>query len=438
MKIYSLVIYIFSLSLFVVACVQTSFDDFSTDIERDCPVVRSVSPPQAGFGTTITIEGENFLEEDATLYQVFFDGTPLSGLSLERVDNTTLQFILPKGVASGLLTVDYKNDPCGNASQGAQFNYLFTPNATQFAGQAGNGSCPNCFQEPTGIDVVTDADGDFLMLIVSDAARQVIREVDINGSVSSPIAGADDVAACISDEFSGLASRFNEPSDLVVDPISNEIVLLDKGTRTVRKIKSGVNRPVLELAASCNAFGCTEGEVFDESQAMFIVLGGVAVDSAGRIFITDSGCKQITLAQLENVANPDNYRVSNFLSNSPLLIDPSGIDYFHSSGGGQLFISDIGNGNILSVDVSSKQIDIVVNGSGSILNKPVDLEVSRDGTIFVIDQASRQLIQINTDGTVLPLFSDLIEPQGIALHEKDNTLYITDKGANTIVKVVLE
>jgi sugar lactone lactonase YvrE len=140
------------------------------------------------------------------------------------------------------------------------------------------------FNNPFAI-AVDNADN----IYVSDSANDTIRKVTPSGVVST-LAGLPGYAD--STDGNGNDARFWNPQGLAVDDKGN-IYVADTGNNMVRKITPmGV---VTTLAGLAGVSGTTDGVGVD---ARFNSPGGVAVDSAGNIYVADTNnhcVRKITL-----------------------------------------------------------------------------------------------------------------------------------------------
>jgi sugar lactone lactonase YvrE len=150
---------------------------------------------------------------------------------------------------------------------------------TTFAGTAGelgsdDGSAAR-FNFPAGVAV--DSAGN---VFVADLANSVIRKITPAGAVTT-LAGAANTTG--SADGTGPAARFNTVADVAVDGAGN-LYVPDFGAHTIRKITpAGV---VTTLAGTAGLSGNTDGT---GAAARFNNPIGVAVDSAGNVYVADMG-----------------------------------------------------------------------------------------------------------------------------------------------------
>lgn len=150
---------------------------------------------------------------------------------------------------------------------------------TTLAGTNGSGSTDGIgstarFNVPQGI--ATDAAGN---VYVADTNNNTIRMITPAGVVST-LAGTAGLTG--STDGTGAAARFSHPEGIATDASGN--VYVSDSWSTIRKITpAGV---VTTLAGTAVVIGSTDGT---GAAASFNNLRGIATDSAGNVYVADSG-----------------------------------------------------------------------------------------------------------------------------------------------------
>ncbi len=131
------------------------------------------------------------------------------------------------------------------------------------------------FNGPTGVAV--DSSGN---VYVADAGNHTIRKITSAGEVST-LAGVARNAG--SDDGIGADARLNNPTGIAVDSTGN-VYVAERDNQTIRKITSAGD--VTTLAGTSLITGSGNGTGTDAS---FNAPTGVAVDSAGNVYVADTG-----------------------------------------------------------------------------------------------------------------------------------------------------
>jgi hypothetical protein len=132
------------------------------------------------------------------------------------------------------------------------------------------------FSGPNGVAVDTGGN-----LYVADSSNNAIRKVTPAGVVTT-LAGSPGLAG--TNDGVGKAALFSDPLAVAVDAATN-LYVADAGNNTVRKITpAGTNWTVTTLAGSPSASGTNDGT---GSAALFNDPSGVAVDANGNVYVAD-------------------------------------------------------------------------------------------------------------------------------------------------------
>jgi sugar lactone lactonase YvrE len=254
------------------------------------------------------------------------------------------------------------------------------------------------FGDPAG--VTADDAG---RVFISDAWNGRIRVVEKSGIIHA-VAGAPPY---IGDGSVATASRLAYPTDVAFDGAGG-FYLADTWHERIRKVDAN---GVITTVAGTGAYG------FDpkESRAVEARLadpGGVAVDTAGNLFIADTW----------------NYVVRK--------VDRHGVITTVAGTPGQW--GSVGDGG---------------PAASALLNRPADVAVDREGNLYIADTGNSRIRKVDTNGTittvagnpagsVLVPFGDgldarlagLFQPEGLVV-DADGNLFIADTGNNRVRKV---
>ncbi|HYI12015.1 MAG TPA: hypothetical protein VEK57_23375 [Thermoanaerobaculia bacterium] len=366
---------------------------------------------------------------------------PQGGAGFDDGTGSEARFNGPSGVAT---------DNNGNiyvADRGNSTIRKITPAGavTTLAGLAGKtGSADGTgsagrFFSPTGVS--TDSSGN---VYVADSFNQTIRIITAAGTVST-LAGH--AGAFGSDDGTGSAARFKQPSGVATDTIGN-VYVADTGNSTVRKITAA--GAVTTLPGLSGLF------VFPED---------IAVDISGNVYVTESQTiRKITPAgAVTTLAG---------LAGNPGNVDGTGsaARFFHPRG-----VATDSNGNVYVADLSNHTIRRITPGgvvttlagfagiagsadgtaSAARFDNPIGVATDSSGNVYVADSGNNTIRKINPAGSVTTLAgragvagrsgsadgtasaARFNFPSGVATDSSGN-VYVGDSRNNTIRKVTSE
>ncbi len=214
-------------------------------------------------------------------YQWYFKGTPLAGatssnLTVTATTATAGSYTVVVSNLAGSVT----NPPVTLgvfSSAGPAYAWTNFVGQPQVAGGLdGTGSAAQ-FNHPD--DAVADSAGN---LYVADSHNCTIRKVTPAGLVTTLAGSAGSFSYA---DGTGSAARFNDPSAVAVDRAGN-LYVAEYGNNTIRKVTPvGTNWVVTTLAGSAGQAGSADGT---GSAARFSQPEGVAVDSAGNVYVADT------------------------------------------------------------------------------------------------------------------------------------------------------
>ncbi|MHB8736286.1 MAG: immunoglobulin domain-containing protein, partial [Terriglobales bacterium] len=324
---------------------------------------------------------------------------------------------------------------------------------TTLAGLAGNagsadGTGANArFNQP--FRVAVDAAGD---AYVADTYNHTIRKITPAG-VTTTLAGL--AGSSGSADGTGSAARFYYPESVAMDSTGN-LYVADTSNQTIRKVTAaGV---VMTLAGLAGVTGSADGT---GSAARFNSPEGVAVDSAGNLYVTDTNNRTIrqvtpaglvtTLAGLAgNVGSADGTgSAARFNAPSGMAVDSAG----------NVYVADYGNDTIRKVTpagVVTTLVGLAGNvgsadgtGSASRFNEAEDLALDAGGNLYVADSFNHTIRKVTPTGVVTTLAglaassgsadgigsaAQFNRPGGVAVDSAGN-VYVVDTFNHTIRKV---
>ena len=254
--------------------------------------------------------------------------------------------------------------------------------AGSFGSADGTGSAAR-FYYPTGVAV--DSAGN---VYVADFANDTIRKVTPAGVVTT-LAGL--AGSTGSTDGTGSAARFLGPRSVAVDSAGN-VYVADEGNSTIRKVTpAGV---VTTLAGLAGSPGSADGT---GSAARFNQPPGVAVDSAGNVYVADvynSTIRKVTPAGVVTtlaglVGSPGS---ADGTGSTARFKDPNGVA---ADSAGNVYVADEANETIRKVTPAGVVTTLggLVGSSGSAdgtgsaarFNLPYGVAVDSAGNLYVAD-----------------------------------------------------
>ncbi len=217
---------------------------------------------------------------------------------------------------------------------------------TTFAGQGPDGFVDGGpttarFWRPSGLAFGGDG-----ALYVADRFSQRIRKVDSDGTVST-LAGeatadfGDPKALGDFADGQGKAAKFDEPAGIAWSPKENALLVVEAANHRVRKVALD---GTVTLFAGKGGIGSADG---DALQATFNAPTGIAVDSDGAVYVSDSGnhrIRKIAAGKVSTYAGSTKGYKDEVPLNS-LWSEPAGLAF----GNGVLVVADAGNGSVRTV-----------------------------------------------------------------------------------------
>ena len=157
----------------------------------------------------------------------------------------------------------------------------------------------------------------------------------------------------------------------------------------------------------------------------FSSAGGVAVDTAGNIYVADTGNNAI-----KKILVGTGYSTTTLVTG---LSSPGGVAVDSS---GNLYVADTGNNAVKQILAAGGYVTVKILGSG--FKSPAAVAVDSKGNVFVADTGNNAVKEIAAAGgytTVTTLGSGFLTPTGVAVDSKED-VFVADKG-NSAVKEIL-
>jgi hypothetical protein len=316
------------------------------------------------------------------------------------------------------------------------------------AGSTGDGSAASASTVNAPAAVALDSANDIYIAGADNKVRMISAAT---GKIAT-IAGTG-AAAYTGDGSAATAATFKNPSGLAVDS-ANNVYIADAGNNVIREI-SGQTGIVTTVPFTLGVLSSPRG---------------VAVDASGNLYIADTGNHVIreimpftaATSTLAGISGTPGSTGNNGLATAATLNSPAGLAL---DSAGNIYIADTGNNVIRKITVSTGIITIVAGngiagstGDGAAatnaeLNKPTRVAVDAAGDLFIADYGNNKIRFVSTasgaiftvagnGSTANPYTGDggsataatLSSPGAIALDQFSN-LYIADTSNNRIAFV---
>ena len=307
---------------------------------------------------------------------------------------------------------------------------------------------------PRGVAV--DSTGN---LYIADTYNHRIRRVDLSGTITT-IAGTGERSGFFSgDGRPAVQAEFFGPVDVAVDSAGN-VYIADSNNNRIRKVDS---TGTITTIAGTGERG-DRGDGGPAVEARITEPSGVALDSAGDLYIADAGNNRIrkvdSTGTITTIAGTGEryFGGDGGPANQAWLSKPSGVAV---DGGGNLYIADTGNNRIRKVDSTGTITTIAGTRGGRIdgdggpavqagLYSPMRVAVDGGGNLYIADIGNNRIRKVDSTGTITTVAGTgesgfggdggpanqarLYNPWGVAVDGGGN-LYIADNRNNRIRKV---
>jgi uncharacterized protein (TIGR03437 family) len=374
-------------------------------------------------------------------------GNGLTGFSGDNGAATSARLGSPVAVAvdsaGNLYIADAGNHSIRKVSNGV----IATVAGNGFAGFNGdNGPAANAqLNSPYGVAVGSAGD-----LYIADTENQRIRKVF--GGMIATIAG-NGTAGFSGDNGPAISARLGTPMGIAVD-LAGNLYIADRDNSRVRKVASGV----ITTAAGNGTQGFS-GDNGPAADAQLFNPIGVAVDSLGNLYIADdytNRIRKVTNGAIATVAGGGTPIGANGPALGCQLGAPSGVAL---DSAGNLYIADqasnrvwkVSNGSIAAVAGNGTPGFSGDNGpaTSAQLNEPFGVAVDSAGNVYITDTGNQRIRKV-ANGTIAtvagngtrgfsgdsgpPTSAQFDTPTGIAVDSAGN-LYIADTGNDRVRKV---
>ncbi len=253
------------------------------------------------------------------------------------------------------------------------------------------------FNEPHDIDA--DGAGN---VYVADRSNFRIRKVSQTGAVTT-------FAGTGSDGFTdgpAASARFSHPWGVAVST-TGSVYVADANTQRIRVISTS---NVVSTLAGTGSLGFVDGA---GSAALFRYPSGVALDTAGNVYVSDTNnhaIRKVTPAGV--VTTLAGSGVAGFADGQGAAAQFSSPDGVAVDSAGNVYVADTSNHRIRKITPSGSVSTLAgtgtagsINGAGATarFDSPRDVTIDNAGTLYIADNWTNSIRSVKQDGTVSTL-----------------------------------
>jgi hypothetical protein len=302
---------------------------------------------------------------------------------------------------------------------------------------------------------------------VADSGSNTVRKFTPGGNMTL-FAGTEGMAGYTGDGSAATSARLSNPSALALDGSGN-VYIADTGNNAIRKVnaQTGLISTIAGGASSvCATAQNANGDACPATAALLSAPSGVAVSSAGTLYIADTGHNVIRYVQLrlgviytEAGTGAADTTGDGGLAIAAAFNAPKGlaIDSF-----GNLYVADTGNNRVREITAPGFVAGVAgVGGAAGYspdgiastisLSAPTSVAVDASGQLYIADSGNHRVGLVSggnfitvagtgskagSSDNALSTSGTLYGAKGVALDNAGN-LYIADTGNNKVREVTV-
>ncbi len=266
------------------------------------------------------------------------------------------------------------------------------------AGFSGDGSAPTSAELSSPAGIALDSSGN---LYIADSANQRVRK--ISGGAINTIAG-NGTAGFSGDKATGVTGTATDaelrgPSGVAVDKSGN-IFIADTGNHVIREVVGGI---IYTIAGS--NIGGYAGDGGSAVVAELEFPAGVAVDSAGNVYIADSGnnvIRQVTTTGIIKTIVGGFATTQQLNDPTTVLVDAKFNLYICDSNGLRVlkFSPSTGTVTVLAGDGNVGFSGDFGPATDAELDDPTSIALDSKGYLYIADTNNSRIRKVYPDGTI--------------------------------------
>ena len=405
------------------------------------PVPQGVAIDTIGNLYIIDIANQRIRKVVVTEIITTVAGNGGSGYNGDGILATSAMLNNPQGVAvdvaGNLYIVDIANQRIRKVDR---FGKITTVAGNGGSGYNGDGILATSAMLSSPQGVAVDVAGN---LYIADTYNQRIRKVD-SGGIITTVAGNGGIGYN-GDGISATSAMFAYPFGVAVD-VAGNLYIADTFNQRIRKVNS--DRIITTVAG--NDSSGYNGDNIPATTATLRGPWGVAVDTAGNLYIADRNNSRIRKVSSGGIITTvagnggSGYNGDNIPATSAAIGPPQGVAVDTA---GNLYIADTANNRIRKVNSSGIITTIAGNGSASyngdgipatsaMLNTPTSVAVGVRNTVYIADFANQRVRRVTANTAPVAQADSYTTAEDTALTVSATGVLANDSDANGDVLTV--